>query len=186
MQTQGVGTSPEEFEQGLLEGSIVGHVGFPESLQLIADALGWKLEAVSEERTPIIAGEPREGAHIEVSPGQVAGCHHVARAVVQGREAIVLEHPQQVEPSAAGVETGDFIQIKGTPNISTAITPEIPGGVGTIALAANMVGPVVAARPGLKTMIDMPVPRGFQGDVRTLIEQLQRQLGESKFLEGEK
>jgi len=32
MRTQGVGTTPEQFEQGLADGTIVGHVGFAESL----------------------------------------------------------------------------------------------------------------------------------------------------------
>jgi len=76
---------------------------------------------------------------------------------------ITLEHPQQVDPAAAGVETGDFIDIEGVPRISMAIQPEIPGGTGTIALAANMTAPVVAASPGLKTMADLPLPRALLG-----------------------
>ena len=40
LRTQGVGTTPEEFKAGVADGSIVGHVGFPESIRLISDALG--------------------------------------------------------------------------------------------------------------------------------------------------
>lgn len=172
MRTQGVGTTPEEFEAGLEDGTVVGHVGFNESMHLIASALGWHLDRVEQTRTPIVAGETREGQSITVPAGRVAGCHHSARGYVGGEEVITLEHPQQVNPGAARVETGDYIEISGTPGLSLAIQPEIPGGVGTIALAVNMVAPLVAASPGLKTMADLPLPRALLGNVREMTDQL--------------
>ena len=47
MQSQGVGTTVEEFERGVAEGTIVGHIGFPESIGLIADAIGWEIDRKS-------------------------------------------------------------------------------------------------------------------------------------------
>jgi len=35
METQGVGTTPEKFEMGLKEGTIVGHIGFLQSIGMI-------------------------------------------------------------------------------------------------------------------------------------------------------
>lgn len=159
MRTQGVGTTPEEFARGLETGTIVGHVGFPESMLLIARALGWDLDEVEENREPIISQTERETPHVKMRPGQVAGCRHTAVAKVGGRVVIELEHPQQIHPHLEGVETGDYIEIRGVPNISLAIKPEIPGGIGTVAIAVNMIEPVVRSGPGLKTMADMPVPR---------------------------
>ncbi|MDP3488366.1 MAG: NADP-binding protein, partial [Bacillota bacterium] len=57
-----------------------------------------------------------------------------------------------------------------TPNINMAIKPEIPGGIGTIAMAVNMIAAVIAATPGLKTMADLPVPRALMGDISRLIK----------------
>jgi 4-hydroxy-tetrahydrodipicolinate reductase len=51
------------------------------------------------------------------------------------------------------------------------ITPEIDGGLGTIAICVNMIPHVINARPGLKTMIDLPVPRAILGDMRDMIEE---------------
>ena len=170
METQGVGTTVKEFEEGLESGDIVGHVGFLESMYLIAEALGWELDEVKQTRKPIIAQEDRTGENMTVPDGKVAGCHHTARGLVDGREVITLEHPQQVDPGAAGVETGDYIDIDGTPEISMAIQPEIPGGIGTIALAVNMIAQVVAAAPGLKTMNDLQIPRALTGDVRETVK----------------
>jgi 4-hydroxy-tetrahydrodipicolinate reductase len=36
----GIGYTPEEFERGHEDGSIAGHVGFPESIQLVCERLG--------------------------------------------------------------------------------------------------------------------------------------------------
>jgi 4-hydroxy-tetrahydrodipicolinate reductase len=51
-----------------------------------------------------------------------------------------------------------------------AITPEVDGGVGTIAMCVNMIPHVINARPGLKTMLDLPVPRAIMGDMRRYLE----------------
>jgi 4-hydroxy-tetrahydrodipicolinate reductase len=51
-----------------------------------------------------------------------------------------------------------------------ANSPEIPGGLGTVALAVNMIPQVLGAAPGLKSMVDLPVPAAIMGDVRTLIK----------------
>lgn len=172
MRTQGVGLSAEDFSKGLSEGTVVGHIGFEESIRLIARALGWKLDRVEQTREPIMAAQERQGEHISVPAGMVAGCNHSAVGYVDGQPRIILEHPQQVEPSAAGIETGDFVEIQGTPPISLSIQPEIPGGIGTIALACNTIGPVVSAPPGLITMAELPVPRAVMGDIRHAISVL--------------
>ena len=49
--------------------------------------------------------------------------------------------------------------------------PEVDGGIGTIAMCVNMIPHVINARPGLKTMIDLPVPHAIMGDMRDQIEE---------------
>ena len=159
MRTQGVGTSLEEFQDGLKTGAIVGHVGFQQSSHMIGEALGWKIERVVEEREPIMTTVERKTQYAHVMPGNVAGCRHTARAYAGGREVIFLEHPQQICPESEGVDTGDYITIDADPPVNLSIKPEIPGGVGTIAVAVNMIPLVLTARPGLLTMADLPVPR---------------------------
>ena len=52
-----------------------------------------------------------------------------------------------------------------------ANTPEIEGGIGTMAMIMNTIPHVINAKPGLKTMIDIPVPRAIMGDMRKLIDE---------------
>ncbi len=159
MKSQGVGTTLKEFEEGIKNGTIVGHFGFPESINMIADALNLKVDRIVETREPIISNTLRKTKYVEVKEGMVAGCKHIARGIIDGVEKIVLEHPQQVLPELEGVETGDYIKIEGEPPINFVNTPEISGGVATISIAVNMIPLVYDAKPGLLTMKDLPIPR---------------------------
>lgn len=169
LSSQGVGLTPDEFYQGIQDLSVVGHVGFPQSVHMIAKALGWNIEWIEEIREPIVTKVRRETQFVTVEPGHVAGCLHTAVAYKDAKPVITLIHPQQVLPHLEGVGTGDSIEITGTPNISLAGSPEIPGGEGTVAIAVNSIPHVLNAAPGLHTMADLPVPSAKLADMRTYV-----------------
>lgn len=169
LMSQGVGLTPQAFHEGVQNGTIVGHVGFVESMHMIASAVGWEIERIQETREPIVSQVKRATPFVTVEPGQVAGCHHTAIAYVGGKPVITLDHPQQIEPQLAGIQTGDAIEIKGSPHISLAGSPEIPGGQATIALAVNTIPRVLNAAPGLHTMADLPVPAAMLADARRFL-----------------
>lgn len=164
MKTQGVGTTPEEFRTGVADGTIVGHVGFPESIHMISEALGLGVDRIEESREPIISKVYRETPHVKVEPGMVAGCAHIGVGYRGDKEVVKLIHPQQIHPHLENQDTGDYINIYGKPEIHMAIKPEIAGGVATMGIAVNMIPHVVAASPGLKRMIDLPVPAALMGE----------------------
>jgi len=168
MHEQGIGITPEQFEQGKADGSLAGHVGFHESAAMIAKALGFTYNSLSQDMQPIITEVDRKSPHGFAAKGQVAGVNMTASARRDGEELIALIHPQQIEPQLAGVDTGDYITLQGTPPIDMAVKPEVNGGLGTIAMACNTLPFVVAARPGLLTMLDLPVPRCVMGDYRDI------------------
>jgi 2,4-diaminopentanoate dehydrogenase len=159
MTTQGIGLTPGEFDAGLKDGSVLGHIGFQQSVAMIADALGWTLERTEETRAPIVAAKERRGEHITVPAGKVAGCRHTAQGFVAGSPRIELVHPQQIQPGAEGQKTWDLIRVEGEPRIEMRVEPEMAGGTGTASIAVNMVPLVAAAAPGLVSMKDLPVPR---------------------------
>ena len=164
MKTQGVGTTPEAFAAGVADGSIVGHVGFPELIHMISEALGLGADRIEQSRTPIISKVYRETPHVKVEPGMVAGCAHIGVEYHGDREVVRLIHPQQIHLQLENQDTGDYIHIYGKPEIHMAIKPEIAGGVATMGVAVNMIPHVVAASPGLKRMIDLPVPAALMGE----------------------
>jgi len=171
MEEQGVGITVEEFNHGVQTDTLAGHVGFAESVLMIADAIGVKLDKFEQQMAPIVTSLDRKSKYGEALKGNVAGVNMTGQGIINGEVFIDMKHPQQIEPEMEGTHTGDYINIKGTPNVSMAITPEIDGGIGTIAMCVNMIPHVLNSRPGLKTMIDLPVPRAILGDMRDLLEE---------------
>jgi 4-hydroxy-tetrahydrodipicolinate reductase len=169
LRTQGVGLTPEAFADGVAAGTVVGHMGFPESVAMIAATLGWEIDEVEQTREPIIAGTQRVTPFVTVEPGMVAGCRHIAVGRRDGRALVTLVHPQQVCPEVEGLATGDTIEIDGTPAVRLSGSPEIPGGIATAALAVNVIPHVLLAPPGLTSMAGLPVPAAILGDVRRII-----------------
>jgi len=167
--SQGVGLTPAAFEQGLKDGTVVGHIGFVQSIRMIADALGWETDRIEQTREPIVAQVARQTPSISIEPGQVAGCLHTATAYRQDEAVITLVHPQQVAPQLDGLDTGDSIEITGTPGVRLAGTPEIAGGQATAALAVNMIPRVLSAPAGLYSMADLPAPAAMLGDARGFV-----------------
>lgn len=170
MEEQGIGITKEEFEEGVRTGHLSGHVGFHESIHMVADAIGWNVEKVTTSMEPIMTDVDRKSPYGFAKAGNVAGCAMKGFGYVDGELKIEMDHPQQIEPEQVGVQTGDYVIIKGTPNINMVNSPEVPGGIGTIAMCVNMIPHIINAKPGLKTMLDLPVPRAIMGDMRALIE----------------
>lgn len=171
MQEQGVGLSPEVFAEGVAKGELAGHVGFAESIGMISRALGWKIEAFEQQMEPIVTEVDRRSPYGFAARGNVAGVNMTGQGFAGGELKIDMIHPQQIEPELGGTHTGDYITLEGTPPVNMTIRPEVDGGIGTIAMCVNMIPHVINARPGLKTMIDLPVPHAVMGDMREQIEE---------------
>ena len=172
MHEQGIGITVDEFKEGVKTGRLSGHVGFHESIRMITDAIGWELSApVTQSMEPIVTDVDRKSPYGFAKAGDVAGCAMKGFGYVDGELKVEMDHPQQIEPEQVGVQTGDYVIIKGTPNVNMVNSPEVPGGIGTIAMCVNMIPQTINAEPGLKTMIDLPVPRAIMGDMRALIHE---------------
>ncbi len=170
MNEMSIGTSVSTFNKKNKEGTLVGHVGFPESMYMISEAIGWKLDKIKQTKKAIVSNVIRKTPYADVKPGHIAGVRQRAFGYVDDKIRIELDHPQQVLPSLENIDTGDYIWIKGTPDINLVMKPEIPGGIGTIAMCVNMMPHVLNAEPGLATMLDLPVPRAIMCDVRDLLK----------------
>lgn len=170
--TRGIGLSVDEFRKRMDNGYISAPVGLKESTYMIAEGLGLRVESYEDEVEPIITDIDREAPQGKARRGEVAGIYQTSKAMCDdGHTSIQLYLSQQIEPEEAGVLTGDYIYIDGVPAINLAIRPEVNGGPGTVALCVNMIPHVINAKPGLKTMLDLPIPRAIIGDVREMIDE---------------
>lgn len=158
MEEQGVGLSLEAFDNKHRQGALAGHVGFKESVYMIGEALGVTIDRFEQTMKPIVSKKERRSKYGQTKSGHVAGINMEAVAHVGGRPFIIMKHPQQIEPQVENIDTGDYVTLYGVPKIELSITPEIDGGIGTIAMCVNMIPKVIDAEPGLKTMLDLSVP----------------------------
>ncbi len=178
MEEQGVGISVEEFDRRIAEDSLAGHVGFPESMAMIAAGMGVELTEIEQTREPIITGVDRKSAYGEARKGHLAGIRQQSYGRrADGEVFIHLDHPQQICPEDEGVHTGDYITLHADGyDMNLSIVPETPGGIGTIAMVVNMIPHLLLAEPGLRSMLDLPVPRAILGSYAQQLERGKKQL----------
>lgn len=169
MEEQGIGISVDEFKERKANNTMSGHVGFAESVGMIAEGMGLEVADFSQDMNPITTDVDRKSPYGFAAAGSCAGVAMEADATLDNGMEIRMEHPQQIEPEQVGVQTGDYVIIKGTPSVNMVNSPEVEGGLGTIAMCVNMIPQVINAEAGLHTMITLPIPRALMGDVRERI-----------------
>lgn len=150
----GAGLTREEFEARAKEGRL-GHVGTYESLDMIGAAFGWNLTSTKVDIQPVMAERDVRSPELEVPKGRVAGLRQMGMALVKGREVIRLELEMYMEAE----RPRDAVTIDGSPDIHVEIPSGIQGDEATIAAVVNAIPRVLEAEPGLKTMLDLPLPR---------------------------
>ena len=149
----GAGRTPEEFQQ-LIEAGTLRHVGLPESLEMIADGLGWELDDLTETIEPVMAEKQVSSQYLTVEPGQAAGVKQVAIGRSGGKVVLDLEF----QAFLGAPDSYDAVHIEGEPNMEVVVKGGTHGDLGTAAMTVNAARRVVEALPGLKTMKDIPVP----------------------------
>lgn len=147
----GAGLTLEEFEVKKKAGTL-RHVGLPESVDFIAERLGWKLDKNTESLEPVIAENQIDSGYKPISKGMARGVHQVGRGFVGDREVITLNFRAAVgEP-----ESYDQVHIDGEPEIKSRIAGGVNGDIATCAITLNTVRSILRASPGLKTMGQIP------------------------------
>src|SRR5438874_11767367 len=154
----GAGLTTEQFQKKVDDGS-VRHVGLTESIAMIADALGWRLDRISDDIQPKLAQVTISSEFLAVDPGYVCGI--VQDGVgYRKREPVIKLH---MEAYLGSPETYDSLDIEGSPNLSMMIAGGIHGDVATASIVVNSIPKVLQAPPGLHTMRDLPLPSFFAG-----------------------
>jgi len=162
----GAGLTLEEFREKTNTKAITGHIGLEQSIAMIADALGWKLEKIQVNPVEPVTAKKREKSEaMEVEPFHVAGLRQRATGIRAGEPVLVLDF----EAYIGADEEYDAITIYGTPEIRQKITPCIHGDIGTVAIIINSIPKVLNAPHGLVTMKDLPIPSASIEDMRIYV-----------------
>jgi len=149
----GAGLTTEQFQKRVEEGNI-RHVGFTESIAMIADSLGWTLDRISDTVEPKLAQVTISSEYLAVDPGYVCGIVQEGIGFRKKEPVIRL----YMEAYLGAPEPLDAIEIDGSPRLSVRIPGGLHGDTATAAMVVNSIPKILDAEPGLHTMLDMPLP----------------------------
>jgi len=149
----GCGLTTGQF-QARVDAGTVRHVGLTESIAMIAAAMGWKLDEVTDRIKPVVSKEGISSPLLSVAPGLVCGLIQDGVGYVRGKAIITLH----MEAYLGAPESYDSVDIDGTPALAMKIAGGVHGDVATASITVNSIPKVIDAAPGLHTMRTLPIP----------------------------
>jgi 4-hydroxy-tetrahydrodipicolinate reductase len=155
----GAGLTREEF-QARVDAGTVRHVGLAESITMIADALAWKLDNVTDEIQPKIAEKEVSSEFLTVAKGRVCGIIQDGVGYRKGKPIITLH----MEAYLGAPESYDAVRVEGNPPLHMKIIGGVHGDIATVSITVNSIPKVARAAAGLRTMRDMAIPGWWSGN----------------------
>ena len=122
----GAGLTREQFQRKVDDGS-VRHVGLAESVSMIADAFGWKLDKITDEIQPRIATATVASEYLAVDPGYVCGIEQDGIGYRDGQPIVRLH----MEAYLGAPESYDAVEITGSPALKMKIAGGVHGDIAT-------------------------------------------------------
>lgn len=156
----GYGLTPEEFRAGVDRGDIVGHMGAPESLALLAEYLNLDIDLITERwdletaDTAVDSGDPVLGI---IPPGRVVGITQFAEGHCGNDLVIQTRLSMYYRPEMFGLTECDEIEIEGAMPVRMRIEPAVQSLFGASNVLASTVLLAIDAAPGLVNGLDLPV-----------------------------
>lgn len=151
----GVGMQRDDVS-AKLRARLMGHVGLEESARMIAARLGFDIDYFAEDMNVITADvevDLTSSTGRVVHVGEVLGVEQVGRAFKDGNVKVELFF----RATFGQMDPRDCVVIEGDPPLDVSIKGGVPGDTATCAIVANAVPVLLVARPGLRTMSDVPL-----------------------------
>ena len=143
------------------------------AVHAIAEGLGVEIEEIREVHERVPFDQPIEVAGRTVEPGTTAGLRFEVQGIVNGRAVVVLEHVTRLHDDVAPdwpeqVGQGLYrVVVEGEPTIQCDISfsgedgdHNTGGLIVTATKLLNAVPAVVAAAPGMLSVLDLPLVTG--------------------------
>jgi 2,4-diaminopentanoate dehydrogenase len=157
----------------LLQPGVLG-IAWGTAIRQLAAGLGIEIDGITESYQREPAPEDFDIAVGHVAKGTVAALQFEIRGMSNGHPAVVIEHitrlrpdlrPDWAQPASGG---GSYrVEITGEPSYAVDIVPSSRKGdhnhaaiVGAAGRIVNAIPAVVAAPPGIRTTLDLPLVTG--------------------------
>jgi hypothetical protein len=154
-------------------GALVGTWGAP--VRMVADALGVELEDIRERYDRAITPRRLDVACGAIEAGTVGAVRLATIGVVDGREAIVIEHVNRMatdlapEWPSAELDGTYSLTVEGQPDVRCDLAIGTPGTFGpsfslaTAMRVVNAIPAVCGAKPGLVSSLHLPLALPVDG-----------------------
>jgi len=146
----GVGGKPEEVREKLSRGELTGHVGYAESVLLVADTMGIQPTRIEEYQDVVVADKLVESGKERVQPGYVSGIKGCGIAYAGNRELIRVELYAVV-----GADEYEEVVVDGGGDVVKWRSTGVHGDTATAAVLLNVAEKIGEYGPGLLTMADL-------------------------------
>ena len=154
----GVGLTPHEFDSGVAAGTVFGHAGFPQSMAVVASALGLRLDRVDRVLRPLTAKRDVDVPNgLRIDAGQTVGVDQRYTGVVGGVPWFTAEFFGHVALDHLDMDPSDEIELLrgGAMLQRSRIRPGVGAQVGSANMIANSIERVVAAQAGWRTVAEL-------------------------------
>lgn len=163
----GVGNTPGAFQEAVGREEILGHAGFPQSMEVVASAMGLKIEKIGKELLPIITDvEIDLPGKFLVKSGESSGVNQTYTAYVAGEPWFTSHFYGDVDLAGINKSAVDEIELSldGRVFQTIQLKPGIGSQVGSQNMVANSVVRILNARDGWVTTAEMQpaYPENFQ------------------------
>ncbi len=154
----GTGLTRDQFLKKVEDGT-VRHVGLAESVSMIAEAFGWKLDRITDDIEPKLAVDTVSSEFLAVDAGFVCGIVQDGVGYRNGMPVIRLH----MEAYLGAPESYDSVEVTGSPALRMKLAGGVHGDIATAAIVVNSLPKILEVTPGLHTMRDMPLPSFYGG-----------------------
>ena len=154
----GVGKSESGFALAVESEEILGHAGFPQSIHVVANALGLKVERIEKILLPVLATQDIElPGKLTIKSGESAGVSQTYTGIVDGKPWFIAHFFGHVALNMIKKDSGDDIDLmlNQKPIQSIKLRPGIGAQVGSQHMVANSLDRIISARPGWVTVAEM-------------------------------
>ena len=145
----GIGHTPASFAAGRESGAITGHIGFPQSMRVVAHALGRELERIESTIEPTLTDAALTGGLMPVAAGESAGFVQRYLGYVDGEPWFEARLTGHVDFVHAGLTRRDEIWLHGEPPLHLLLDPGLDAQATVTSVIANSLARVCAAPAGL-------------------------------------
>jgi 4-hydroxy-tetrahydrodipicolinate reductase len=152
----GVGLEPAVFEAGVGSGQVTGHIGFPQSIRIVAHALGRSLDRIEREIEPIVTEHLLESRELDVQPGFVGGFTQRYAGIVDGETWFTAHLIGHLDPPSIGEPLRDLIRIHGAAELSLDLVPGLNAQSTVSAVLINSIDRIRRAEPGWRLVTELP------------------------------